>query len=216
MNILLSAIAACGLALFFTQVIADSGIIIQTNPSKTGGVIESFDAGSKFHYNVRASHTQREGARLDIGDRVDFTPGPGRIARNIRSEIIAPNQPTILLFDPEPDFSLVVLTNSVTFFDGSKRGSLAVSYVIIGCKPSLDDLCDAVEITIFTEPTDVEFDPPAPVTFPNIERLPPGKMIELFSFDHDTGEWRIIGQGTVSDDGLVITSDPGVGIVKPG
>ena len=44
----------------------------------------------------------------------------------------------------------------------------------------------------------------------------PGKIVDIFSFDHDLGQFVAIGTGTVSEDGLVITSDPGVGIRKGG
>ncbi len=38
----------------------------------------------------------------------------------------------------------------------------------------------------------------------------------LFSFNHDSGEWEVVGTGTVSEDGLSIVSDPGKGILAPG
>lgn len=61
-----------------------------------------------------------------------------------------------------------------------------------------------------------QFDVPAPITFPNLEGLAPGESTFLGSFDHDAGAWRTIGTGTVSEDGSVIVSDPGTGIVAPG
>ena len=60
------------------------------------------------------------------------------------------------------------------------------------------------------------FDVPAPVTFPNLDGLAPGEQSLIFSFNHDAGRWDVIGTGTVSDDGLTIVSDPGVGIRAPG
>jgi len=60
------------------------------------------------------------------------------------------------------------------------------------------------------------FDVPVPVTFPNLDGLSPGEKSLIFSFNHDAGEWQVIGTGTVSEDGLVIVSDPGVGILAPG
>lgn len=60
------------------------------------------------------------------------------------------------------------------------------------------------------------FDIPAPVQFPNLEGLPPGTKTAIWSFDHDAGRWRDVGSATVSDDGQVVTSDPGVGILAPG
>jgi hypothetical protein len=60
------------------------------------------------------------------------------------------------------------------------------------------------------------FDVPAAVTFPNLEGLKPGEKSLIWSFDHDAGEWVVIGTGTVSEDGKAIVSDPGVGILAPG
>lgn len=60
------------------------------------------------------------------------------------------------------------------------------------------------------------FDVPAPVTFPNLEGLLPGQQSLIFSFNHDAGEWEVIGTGRVSSDGRSIVSDEGVGILAPG
>ena len=60
------------------------------------------------------------------------------------------------------------------------------------------------------------FDTPAPVTFPNLEGLPPGAKSAILSFNHSTGHWESVGTGTVSEDGLTVASDPGVGILAPG
>ncbi|GGA04626.1 hypothetical protein CYANOKiyG1_16940 [Okeania sp. KiyG1] len=60
------------------------------------------------------------------------------------------------------------------------------------------------------------FDVPAPVTFPNLEGLAPGEKSLIWSFNHDSGDWEVIGTGTVSADGKVIESDEGVGILAPG
>ena len=65
-------------------------------------------------------------------------------------------------------------------------------------------------------PGGVIFDPPAEVTYPNVAGLPPGDVADLFAFHHDIGQFVNIGPGTVSDDGSVIVSDPGFGIVQSG
>jgi hypothetical protein len=66
------------------------------------------------------------------------------------------------------------------------------------------------------QPPGVRFDPPAAVTHPNVDGLAPGEKTELYSFDHDMGSFVATGTATVSEDGTVIRSDPGVGIVKGG
>lgn len=62
----------------------------------------------------------------------------------------------------------------------------------------------------------MNFDTPAPVTFPNLEGLPAGEKSLIWSFDHDQGKWTVIGTGTVSADGKRIVSDPGTGVLAPG
>jgi len=60
------------------------------------------------------------------------------------------------------------------------------------------------------------FDVPAPVTFPNLDGLAPGEQSLIWSFNHDAGDWEVIGNGTVSEDGTRVVSDEGVGILAPG
>ncbi|MBI1348007.1 hypothetical protein GC163_17175 [bacterium] len=62
----------------------------------------------------------------------------------------------------------------------------------------------------------MNFDTPAPVSFPNLDGLAPGAKSLIWSFDHDAGHWEVVGTGTVSADGTAIVSDPGVGILAPG
>ena len=54
------------------------------------------------------------------------------------------------------------------------------------------------------------------VSLPNSDGLAPGEITEMYSFDHDLGQFVAIGTGTVSEDGLTITSNAGVGVVKAG
>jgi len=59
------------------------------------------------------------------------------------------------------------------------------------------------------------FDTPAQVEFPNLEGLKAGEQSLIWSFDHDAGEWGVVGTGTVSQDEKTIVSDGGV-IQAPG
>ena len=60
------------------------------------------------------------------------------------------------------------------------------------------------------------FSDPAPMTFPNVLRAPPGSQLNFLSFDHTTGRLVIEGTATVSADGLSVTTDPDTGITHPG
>ena len=66
------------------------------------------------------------------------------------------------------------------------------------------------------QPAGVVFDPPAQVTYPNAEGFAPGDVADIFAFHHDIGQFVNIGPGTVTEDGDVITSDSGFGIVQSG
>ncbi len=65
-------------------------------------------------------------------------------------------------------------------------------------------------------PGTTNFDVPAPVAFPNLDGMAPGEQALLFSFNHDAGRFEVNGTATVSDDGMSIVSDVGVGIDTPG
>ncbi len=66
------------------------------------------------------------------------------------------------------------------------------------------------------------FDTPAPACFPNLpdpdtgQPPAPGEKAALISFNHDTGMWEVAGSMTVSVDGKMVCTDPGVGIRAPG
>src|SRR5262249_23182286 len=64
--------------------------------------------------------------------------------------------------------------------------------------------------------TGTRFNPPAPLQLPNVDGHPPGAQVEMYSFDHDLEEFVSIGLGTVSADGTVIRSNPGIGVIKAG
>ncbi len=60
------------------------------------------------------------------------------------------------------------------------------------------------------------FSTPAPMTTPNVFNAAPGTKVDFLSFDHNTGLLVIEGTGTVSEDGMSITTDPGTGVTHPG
>ena len=66
------------------------------------------------------------------------------------------------------------------------------------------------------QPGGILFNPPAEVCYPNVEGFAPGDVADVFAFHHDIGQFVNVGPGTVSEDGTVICSDPGFGIVQSG
>jgi hypothetical protein len=115
-----------------------------------------------------------------------------------------------------PGFSLTVAPNSATFPDGTRRGTITVTPVHADKVPMVPNFGQQPRFIVTIQPPGVRFDPPAQVTHPNVDALPPGAVTELYSFDHDMGSFVATGTATVSEDGTVIRSDRGTGIVKGG
>ena len=118
---------------------------------------------------------------------------------------------------------LEVPAGSLFSDDGSKGGSVGIAPVEPDRLPSpLPEGLDLpLVITVQTDgPTN--FDRPVPVTFPNLpdpvtgEKLGPGEKSALWSFNHDTGKWEIVGPMTVTEDGDFVETDAGVGLLQPG
>jgi hypothetical protein len=118
--------------------------------------------------------------------------------------------------DNIPGFSLTVLAHSAEFDDESTEGLVNVTQVNSDKVPMVPPDGMQWPIVVTIQPATVHFDPPAPFTLPNLEGIPPGGKVEMYSFDHDLGDFVSIGTGTVSEDGSVVRSDPGFGVVKGG
>lgn len=118
--------------------------------------------------------------------------------------------------------SLTVPAGSLFDDNGNRGGQVGIAPVppdrLPGPLPN--GLTLPLVITVQTDGAQ-NFDRPVPICFPNLPDANgflalPGMGAALMSFDHDTGEWRVAGSMTVSDDGRFICTDPGSGISKPG
>ena len=117
---------------------------------------------------------------------------------------------------------LEVPAGSLFSDDGTKGGSVGIAPVEPDRLPS--PLPEGLELPlVITVQTDgpMNFDRPVPVTFPNLpdskgEKLGPGEKSALWSFNHDTGKWEIVGPMTVTEDGNFVETDAGVGLLQPG
>jgi hypothetical protein len=138
---------------------------------------------------------------------------------------------TVVRFPPSvlsdfPDFadvSVIVPADSLFSDLGRRGGSVGLAPVPPDRlpEPLPPGLNFPVVITVQTDgPTN--FDQPAPVCFPNLpdpvfeQTLPPNSTSALWSFSHDTGRFEVVGPMTVSADGRLVCTEPGVGIVAPG
>jgi hypothetical protein len=115
-----------------------------------------------------------------------------------------------------PGFSLTFGPSQVTFPGGSKSGCISVTVVHADKVPMVPGFGQQPRFIVTIQPVGAHFDPPAPITLPNVDGLKAGQVTEMYSFDHDIGSFVAIGTGTVSNDGMVIRSNPGVGVLKAG
>ena len=115
-----------------------------------------------------------------------------------------------------PGFALDVAPGSVTFPGGGRSGLVSVTVVHSDRVPMVPNFGQQPRLIVTIQPAGARFEPPARLTLPNVEGLAPGEVTEMYSFDHDLGHFVSIGPATVSDDGVVMRSDPGIGIVKAG
>ena len=115
-----------------------------------------------------------------------------------------------------PGFSLTVAKDSATFPGGSKQGCITVTPVNGDKVPMSPGFGQQPRFIVTIQPVGTTFNPPAPITLPNVDGLAPKHVTEMYSYDHDLGMFIAIGTGTVSDDGSVIASNAGVGVLKAG
>ena len=115
-----------------------------------------------------------------------------------------------------PGFALDIAAGSVTFPGGGKSGVVSVTVVHNDKVPMTPNFGQQPRLIVTIQPAGARFDPPARLSLPNVDGLPPGEVTEMYSFDHDLGHFVSIGPATVSDDGATVVANPGVGIVKAG
>jgi len=115
-----------------------------------------------------------------------------------------------------PGFKLEVKAGSVTFPDGKKEGLISVTPVNASKVPMAPPNGMQPQFIVTIQPAGTKFDPPAPLTLPNVDGHLPGAQVEMFSYDHDLEEFVAIGLGTVSKDGTVVKTNPGIGVIKAG
>jgi hypothetical protein len=115
-----------------------------------------------------------------------------------------------------PGFALDVAPGAALFPGGSRTGNVSVTLVHNDHMPMEPGFGQQPRFLLTIQPPGVHFDPPAALALPNVDGLAPGEVTELYSFDHDLGQFVAIGTGSVSEDGTTARSDAGVGIIKGG
>ncbi len=138
---------------------------------------------------------------------------PLDVARGLQ---VSDTEGGVLMLPELPGFSLDIEPGSVTFPDGSHSGMISATLVHGDKVPMVPNFGQQPTFIVTIQPSGSTFDPPARINLPNTDGLAPGEVTELYSFDHDLGRFVSIGPGSVSQDGTVIASDPGVGVLKAG
>ncbi len=135
---------------------------------------------------------------------------------NTDNAVYAGAEDVSLTLDEFPGFKLDIKKDSVTFPDGSRQGFVSVTPVNAGTVPMAPPNGMQPQFIVTIQPTGTRFDPPARLTLPNVDAHEAGAQVEMYSFDHDLEEFVAIGLGTVSEDGTVVVSNRGVGVIKAG
>jgi hypothetical protein len=115
-----------------------------------------------------------------------------------------------------PGFALTIAPGSATFPGGSRTGCVTVTPVNGDKVPMAPGFGQQPRFVVTIQPVGTLFNAPARLTLPNVDGLAPRAVTEMYSYDHDLAAFVSIGTGTVSEDGALITSDPGVGVIKAG
>ena len=147
-----------------------------------------------------------------IFQAVDATAGKMIVADGVSAPELTPDQQSFLTLEVQP--------NSLIGPDGLPLAAADIGISTVPPELVVDMLPPGVlqhtfDITI-QAPGVSNFSTPAPMTFPNMFGAAPGTQLNFLSFDHTTGQLVIEGTGTVSTDGLSVSTDPGTGITHPG
>ncbi|CAB1369747.1 RHS repeat-associated core domain-containing protein [Denitratisoma oestradiolicum] len=138
---------------------------------------------------------------------------------------IVPGQATSVMMADLPNYSLNIPQGAILYgWDGTPVTQINVRTVPVDRLP-IKPLPEGVEartvyLYYFFREGGANPTQPIPVTLINDTDAEPGEKVELWYYDESTrpdpnsNQWRVMGLGTVSDDGKRIVSDPGVGIPK--
>jgi hypothetical protein len=130
--------------------------------------------------------------------------------------VLAGKDDVVLTLDNFPGFKLEIAKDSVTFPNGSREGIISVTSVNASKVPMTPPNGMQPQFIVTIQPVGATFFPAAKLTLPNIDGHAPGTQVEMYSFDHDLEEFVVIGLGTVSEDGSIVRSNPGIGVIKAG
>lgn len=181
-------------------------------------------AGSYYPFVGKAWESVA-GVQSSVGDVYLPLVEPGTLQPVSQTEDVTIHfAPSVL--NAFPDFANVSITvpaGSLFNDDGTPGGQVGIAPVPPDRLPG--QLPEALQFPlVITVQTDGagNFDVPAPVCFPNLpnpatgKALIPGEKSALWSFNHDTGRFGVVGPMTANEDASLVCTDPGVGVPAPG
>lgn len=122
---------------------------------------------------------------------------------------VNPNDTTTVA-NPTLGAVLTIGPNTARNPDGSNfSGMVSISVVPEGLAPAALPANLGPGLLVTIQPVGVRFDTPVPLTLPNVDNLPPGAELDLWSLDPQTGQFVVVGRGRVSADGTVIETISG-------
>ena len=178
-----------------------------------------------YYPNVGKKWHSIAGENINLGEiYLPLIPADTLKAASIDQATTIAFKPDFVAANPQFDgVSITVPANSLFNDNGTRGGMVGIAPVppdrLPGPLPEGLPIQDV--ITIQTDGAS-NFDQPVPACFPNLpdpltgQKLPPGAKSALWSFNHDTGRFEVVGSATVSADGRLVCTDPGVGIMAPG
>jgi len=122
---------------------------------------------------------------IDTASAVTINPGATTVVSN-------PNLPGV---------SVTIPAGTAKNADGTLyTGSLSISPVPEYGRPESRPVELRPGLSITIQPAGITLDPPAPLTFPNVDNLAPGDELDLWSLSPDTGTFNLVGAMRVSAD----------------
>ncbi|NEQ48278.1 MAG: hypothetical protein F6K00_33985 [Leptolyngbya sp. SIOISBB] len=106
--------------------------------------------------------------------------------------------------------AVFVANNSLEDREGNPfSGTLSITEVPSDLTPAALPERLSPDLVVTIQPSDLVFTDPAELTLPNGGGWPPGTEMNLWSINPNTGDFEIVGQGTVTDDGSTIETTAG-------
>jgi RHS repeat-associated protein len=157
----------------------------------------------------------------NFGEGISFIDGAANIHNRpfylprVDGSSITPYNPSENTTVTNPNLNVsaeIPVSTNVTNPDGTAfSGSISISEVPEGVAPVAmpQNLQPGLLLTI--QPAGIRFDEPVAITFPNVDNLHPGTIVDIWSVNIDTGMFESVGKAQVTPDGTkLLTIEGGI------